>query len=239
MFYGGPHAAFCASSSEFLRIFPGKMVGKATDVHGNTVYRMALQTREQHIKRKGATSNICTSQCLLANVSAMYALYHGPEGIQYIARRINKYTSILGKTLTNNGFEVHNNSFFDTITISHNSKKKMKPVIECDLFKNNDDGSVTISLDETVRMEDVRSILKKFGIHHISNYYYTDSENYASMLRNDEYMTQHVFQMNKSETNLLRYIKRLEEKDLSLIHSMIPLGSCTMKLNSSASMTCK
>jgi len=237
MYFGGPHAAFISAKKEFIRLFPGKIVAKSVDVHSNKTYRLAAQTREQHIKREKATSNICTAQCLLANVSAMYAIYHGPKGIKDIAKNINKNAAILEKTLSNNGFEIVNTSFFDTITVTHPSKAKLRTAMNKNIFKNNTDGSITISIDETVTLKDVRYILKQFGILHISNYYYTDSENYTSMLRSDEFMTQPIFNINKSETNLLRYIKRLEEKDLSLIHSMIPLGSCTMKLNSSASLT--
>lgn len=243
MYYGGPHAAFCASTKEFLRFFPGKFVGSTSSSnspqvpklhYSHPVYRLSLQTREQHIKKDKATSNICTSQCLLANVCAMYAIYHGPSGLREIAERIHKYTSILKGHLVDAGYTIRNNSHFDTITIE-NKDCLMEHPRTVKIFKLNANGSITISLDETTTLKDVEGILDYFDILvpdlkevNVN----TKSYEMCDMKRTDKYLKQPVFNLNKSETNFLRYITSLGEKDLSLIHSMIPLGSCTMKLNS-------
>ena len=233
MGFGGPHAAFMATREKYKRNLPGRLVGVSKDVHGNSALRLALQTREQHIRRDRATSNICTSQVLLAIMSSMYAVYHGPNRIRKIAERVNQLTCVLHDSLVSGGYIVSSESFFDTICVL----KKDKKIIDKALNKNLnfwDYGDfIGISLDETVTVSDVQAILDFFDVSWIDS---TNSSIPLSLHRKSEYLNHSVFNTYHSETEMLRYIHKLESKDLSLNMSMIPLGSCTMKLNAVAEM---
>ena len=233
MGYGGPHAAFISTKDKFKRNLPGRLIGVSKDSHGNDALRLALQTREQHIRRDRATSNICTAQVLLAIMSSMYAIYHGPEKLKEIATRINHFTKVIGESLKKSGFELYSDSYFDTIRVKCDSSRILALALKqgYNFWKYED--SVSISLDETVQAEDVNAILKIFK----------SSETEPSidsipieLQRNDSFLTHQVFNSYHSETEMLRYIHRLETKDLSLNFSMIPLGSCTMKLNATSEM---
>ena len=233
MGYGGPHAAFFAVSSEFKRFLPGRLIGVSIDSHNNQAYRMSLQTREQHIRREKATSNICTAQVLLAIMSGMYAVYHGPKGIKRIAETIHQHTCDLAISLSNAGFTILNNSFFDTIHFIGPAKileKLLKHNINIRKFS---DGSLGISMDETVTTKELKQLLDVFEIEHKKN---NESTIPLNLQRNTSFLTHPVFNNYHSETEMLRYIHRLESKDLSLNTSMIPLGSCTMKLNATSEM---
>ena len=233
MGYGGPHAAFFAVSSEFKRFLPGRLIGVSIDSHNNQAYRMSLQTREQHIRREKATSNICTAQVLLAIMSGMYAVYHGPKGIKRIAETIHQHTCDLAISLSNAGFTILNNSFFDTIHFTGPAKileKLLKHNINIRKFS---DGSLGISMDETVTTKELKQLLDVFEIEHKKN---NESTIPLNLQRNTSFLTHPVFNNYHSETEMLRYIHRLESKDLSLNTSMIPLGSCTMKLNATSEM---
>jgi len=242
--YGGPHAAFFAAKEVFKRQMPGRIIGVSVDSHNNPAYRMALQTREQHIRRDKATSNICTAQALLANMSAMYAVYHGPNGLKVIAERVHGLTSLLAKHLEKNDFKLAHSHFFDTLKVVLSDEKLasiQKFAEEAKMnFRYFSDG-VGISLDETTTIEDVNDIVEVFakttGIkptNHvdikISVAIPTDAKRATS------YLMHPVFNTHHSETEMLRYLKYLENRDLSLTHSMIALGSCTMKLNATSEM---
>ena len=233
MGYGGPHAAFFATRKIFERKIPGRIIGISKDVHGNSALRMALQTREQHIRRERATSNICTAQVLLAVMSGMYAIYHGPDGIRKIAEDVHRRTCIVGSALNMAGYKIHHTQFFDTIRFNADNnlfKKAQKQKIN---LRDYGDGSLGISLDETVADEDVNKLLDLFGAKQKNN----DSFGIPNNLRRtSSYLKHPVFNLYHSETEMLRYIYRLQQKDLSLTTSMIPLGSCTMKLNATTEM---
>jgi len=231
--YGGPHAAFFAVTSEFKRFLPGRLIGVSIDSHNNQAYRMSLQTREQHIRREKATSNICTAQVLLAIMSGMYAVYHGPKGIKRIAGTIHQHACDLAISLSNAGFTILNDAFFDTIHFTGPSKimeKLLKHYINIRKFS---DGSLGISIDETVTIKDLKQLLAVFAVEYKENKKSTIPSN---LQRNTSFLTHPVFNSYHSETEMLRYIHRLESKDLSLNTSMIPLGSCTMKLNATTEM---
>lgn len=238
MGFGGPHAAYMATTDDFKRIIPGRIIGLSTDRLNNPAYRMALQTREQHIRREKATSNICTAQALLANMAAMYAVHHGYEGIKEIATNINELAISLAEKLSNLGFIVKHNSFFDTIVVETTETEKIRQFAEKQhlnfFFRNNE---IQISLDETTSKTDVNHIaliFEKFSSNGSANLL---AEGIPSNLRRtSKYLQHEVFQNYRSETELMRYIKHLENKDLSLTHSMIPLGSCTMKLNAAVEL---
>lgn len=226
---------------------PGRMIGVTIDSDGNNAYRLALQTREQHIRRDKATSNICTAQALLANMSAMYAVYHGPDGIKNISKRINYLTKILVKGLKSSGHEIYNEAYFDTITVSPNinlSSIKNNAENKNINLRYNQDGSIGISLDETTVIKDVNDLLEIFNVNKsvesivddIKNIDDDDDDNTIIFKRKTLYLQHAVFNMHHSETRIVRYMKSLENKDVSLVHSMIPLGSCTMKLNSTTEM---
>ena len=233
MGFGGPHAAFMATRKKYKRNLPGRLVGVSQDVHKNSALRLALQTREQHIRRDRATSNICTAQVLLAIMSSMYAVYHGPNKIRRIAERVNQLTCVLHASLVSGGYTVSSESFFDTICV----QKKDKKIIDKALHKSMNfwdyGDSIGISLDETVTVSDVQEILDFFNVDWIDS---TNSSIPLSLHRESEYLNHSVFNTYHSETEMLRYIHKLESKDLSLNMSMIPLGSCTMKLNAVAEM---
>ena len=243
MGYGGPHAAYFATKDDFKRIIPGRIIGVSVDSQGNPALRMALQTREQHIKRERATSNICTSQVLLAVMAGMYAVYHGPNGLKSIAQRINDLTNLLSNNLVALGFKQVNKNYFDTITfevdkvlIEKIQKESLKRKINLNYFFKN---QISISISEVTAYGDVLEIIEIFGNSINKKFNLTDSKKIAfdrKFIRNSKYLEHPVFNTLKSETDMMRYIKSLENKDLSLVHSMIALGSCTMKLNAATEM---
>ncbi len=246
MGYGGPHAAFFATKEQHKRQVPGRMIGVSKDADGNVAFRMALQTREQHIRRGRATSNICTAQVLLAVMAGMYAVYHGPKGLRTIAERIHNLTKILAEGLRQTGHRVRHDAFFDTLRIDLNDMTRSAVRDAAEAHEINlryyDDGSVGVALDETVSAEDLDALFTIFGARNGRSLYAEElaadlESGYEGPLpREMDYLTHPVFNQYHSETEMARYIQRLASKDLSLIHSMIPLGSCTMKLNPTASL---
>jgi glycine dehydrogenase len=246
---GGPHAAYFATKEEYKRSLPGRIIGVSVDADGNRALRMALQTREQHIKRERATSNICTAQVLLAVMAGMYAVYHGAEGLKAIATRINKFARMLDLALAHFGFKQINKYYFDTLLIETDKATLQKVRTEALKrqvnFRYIDDTRIGISFGETVEERDMRKLFeifsaasgKSFDDKLIREFSSKTSQNSDLLLpRTTPYLTHPVFKMYRTETELLRYMKRLENKDLSLAHSMIPLGSCTMKLNATTEM---
>jgi glycine dehydrogenase len=252
MGYGGPHAAYFATKDEFKRFIPGRIIGASIDSNGNLAYRMALGTREQHIRREKATSNICTAQVLLAIMAGMYAVYHGPHGIKRIAEKIHKLAMVLDQSLRDLGYEQMNKNYFDTLHIhlGNNSVQKLTRIVENATknemnFRYFADGSVGISLNESTDFSNIMDIINVFA----SAVNKTVDEktiialgekvkvDYPSGLaRTTDYLKHPVFNSYHSETEMMRYLKSLENKDLSLMHSMISLGSCTMKLNATTEM---
>lgn len=242
MGYGGPHAAFFATKEAYKRDIPGRIIGVTKDMDGNRALRMALQTREQHIKRDRATSNICTAQVLLAVMAGMYAVFHGPKGLQFIANKVNNKTATLAKALKELGYEQTNTSYFDTLQIKTKAKTiksiaKEKKVNLCYPDKN----TVTISINETTTIGDINYLISIFAEAANKESIELDAilefeTIEASLKRTSSFLTLDVFNKHHSETQLMRYIKSLERKDLSLNHSMIALGSCTMKLNAASEM---
>jgi glycine dehydrogenase len=246
MGYGGPHAAFFTARDEYKRSMPGRIIGITKDIHGNRALRMALQTREQHIKREKATSNICTAQALLANMAGFFAVYHGPEGITMIAKRVHSIAAFLALEIGKLGYKQLNSHFFDTIRIALPKYVKREDIewlsLELEMnFRYFENGEVGISIDETTNLEDMNWILEVFA--KAANKRWPDITEYPGdvaidkkIARTSEFMTQEVFNKYRSETEMVRYIKKLEQKDISLTHSMISLGSCTMKLNAATEM---
>jgi glycine dehydrogenase len=254
MGYGGPHAAYFATRDEYKRAVPGRIIGVSIDSRGRQAFRMALQTREQHIRREKANSNICTAQVLLANISALYAMYHGPAGLRKIAERVNRLTSILAAGLQNCGVDVVNESFFDTLTLAI-EKDKVQAIelrasaagINLRLDRLISDGQIGISLDECTTAQDIPLLWHVIIGAASENLSVEDFDLKISsgeaaavipkaLLRSSAYLQHPIFNRYHSETEMMRYLKRLENKDISLIHSMIALGSCTMKLNAAAEM---
>ena len=242
MGFGGPHAAYFATKEAYKRDIPGRIIGVTKDTNGNRALRMALQTREQHIKRDKATSNICTAQVLLAVMAGMYAVYHGPKGLNYIANRIHYKASTLAENLEKLGFNQVNSSFFDTLQIKTDAKK-IKEIAKAKRvnFYYPDGETVTISLNETNTVRDINYLISIFAESANKETIVIDSISEKSNIseelqRQSEFLTLDVFNTYHSETELMRYIKKLERKDLSLNHSMISLGSCTMKLNAASEM---
>lgn len=234
MGYGGPHAAYFAVRDSVKRKLPGRIVGKSKDRLGNVAYRLALQTREQHIRREKATSNICTAQALLANISAFYAVYHGPEGLRKIAERINSLTTTLASVISQK-YEVLNKSWFDTLTVAvPNADSIIADALAkgINLYKV-DNTTVSVSLDESVTQQDFAALCEIFGGEAPAQVDYNVN---VPCPRTSSYLQQPVFNMYHSETELLRYMTQLQTKDLSLANAMIPLGSCTMKLNATVQM---
>ncbi|MFT6865515.1 MAG: glycine dehydrogenase [Cyclobacteriaceae bacterium] len=244
MGFGGPHAAFFATKDEFKRSIPGRIIGVSKDAEGNVAYRMALQTREQHIKREKATSNICTAQVLLAVMSSMYAVYHGPAGLKAIAQRVHGLAKATSDALEKIGVNNANEFYFDTLKISidKNHIEKIKSLSESKgmNFRYFEFGSIGISFDETHRPEDADAIVSIFsevlGKQTLSIQQIVNTSFPTHLGRTENYLDHHVFKDFQTEHELLRYMKRLENKDLSLVHSMISLGSCTMKLNATTEM---
>jgi glycine dehydrogenase len=246
--YGGPHAAFFATRQGFVRQAPGRLIGVSVDGEGRTAYRMALATREQHIRREKATSNICTAQALLANIAAMYAVYHGPDGLRAIASRVHGLTRVLERELTALGYSQLNAQYFDTLRIrvpraggSTSTSGTIEGIRERALekginFRYIDEATVAIALNETVTVDDVRDIIEVFGTGagnlEAEGGYRLDE----SLRRTSPFLTHPVFASHHSELAMMRYIRRLERKDIGLDYSMIPLGSCTMKLNAATEM---
>ena len=232
--YGGPHAAFFATRDEFKRSMPGRVIGVSVDSNGRQALRMAMQTREQHIRREKATSNICTAQALLAIMAGLFAMYHGPHGLRGIGERVHRMTSSLGTSLTANGWKLENTSWFDTLCVEVDDATRI--VQEAELtgfnFRKISPTSVGLSLDETTTDDELRAICAVFG---------SEPQNGSSgipknLLREVDYLSHLLFHDYRTETEMLRYLKRLENKDISLTRAMIPLGSCTMKLNAAAEM---
>lgn len=248
MNYGGPSAAYFATKEEFKREMPGRIIGISKDANGKTALRMALQTREQHIKREKATSNICTAQALLANMAGMYAVYHGAVGIRAIATRIHAYATYLNEILPVYNYKQSNINFFDTLTVElpeEISLSTFKSVaIENEVnFRYNENGTISLSIDETTDIDDLNiliDILASAADNHPVFAEESDIDDSVSFdekfARKSEYLQHDVFNIYHSETEMMRYIKRLERKDISLTHSMISLGSCTMKLNAASEM---
>ncbi len=233
MGYGGPHAAFFATHKKYERKIPGRIIGVSQDAHGNPALRMALQTREQHIRRDRATSNICTAQVLLAIMSGMYAVYHGPYGIRRIAERVNYLTAMLAGSLDKAGFEFVHDHYFDTVRFKADSHFVSKAIAVGMLFGDYGDGTIGITIDETSSIEDVKDILNVFEAETLEPSGQTIQKD---IIRSSSFLEHPVFNTHHSETEMLRYIYKLQQKDLSLATSMIPLGSCTMKLNATAEM---
>ncbi len=261
MGFGGPHAAYFATTETFKRIIPGRIIGVSVDAQNNRALRMALQTREQHIRREKATSNICTAQALLAIMAGMYAAYHGPKGLKAIAERVHSLTNILAKEISALGYKLINKNYFDSITIDLQSgtgdkgqgaSERMHDIMQGAVGKSmnfhfQENCCVSISIDETHNVSDINDIIEIFAhaegkpSSHISN---LTSHNFNgaesgipnSLKRTSDYLTHPIFNTHHSETEMMRYIKSLENKDLSLTHSMISLGSCTMKLNAASEL---
>ena len=238
--YGGPHAAYFATKEAYKRSIPGRIIGVTKDKNGKRALRMALQTREQHIKREKATSNICTAQVLLAVMAGMYAVYHGKEGLQFIADRVHQQTTILSGAITKLGFKQLNNAYFDTLLIEVEAEK-LKVVAEANQINFNyiDANHVAISINETVGMKELKAI-----VHCFEEAFSLQAKEFPKSVpviaentkRNTPFLENKIFNTYQSETDMMRYIKRLERKDLALNHSMISLGSCTMKLNAASEM---
>ena len=245
MGYGGPHAAFFATQEQFQRKIPGRIIGVTQDAEGKPAYRMALQTREQHIRREKATSNICTAQVLLGVMAGMYAVYHGPEGLKKIASKVHGLTKLTKAGLEKMGVEVQTENFFDTITVKADTEKVKAAAEKHEVnFRYTDENTVGLSFDEAKNLEDVELVLNIFaealGTENSFDVQ-VESKNAKvdypeNLARKSDYLDHPVFNLYHSEHEMLRYMKRLENKDLSLVHSMISLGSCTMKLNATAEM---
>ncbi|WP_029042082.1 aminomethyl-transferring glycine dehydrogenase [Cucumibacter marinus] len=241
MGYGGPHAAYMATTDAFKRVLPGRLIGVSVDARGKPAYRLALQTREQHIRREKATSNICTAQVLLAVIASMYCVYHGPDGIRRIAREVHSRTAILAAGLKQAGFAPLNETFFDTLTVGAGDRANdiltaaRKSRIN---LRDFGDGRIGIALDETTTDATIEAVLAAFGSDaKVAELAGDAGEGLpADLKRRSDYLTHPVFHMHRSETDMLRYMRKLSDKDLALDRAMIPLGSCTMKLNATTEM---
>ncbi len=235
--YGGPHAAFFTCKEDYKRSIPGRIIGVSIDNEGNTALRMALQTREQHIKRDKATSNICTAQALLAIMASMFAVYHGQEGIRAIAQGVHDATDTLVGALKSGGFEVKTKLYFDTIIVACDADKIITAAEAKEInFRKVDAKHIGISLDQTVEQQDLVDILSIFNIALNAEPNISHVISSSNLNRQSLFLTHPVFNSYHSESEMMRYIKRLENKDLSLVHSMISLGSCTMKLNAASEL---
>jgi len=244
--YGGPHAAYLATRDEYKRLMPGRIIGVSIDSRGQRALRMALQTREQHIRREKATSNICTAQVLLAVMAGMYAVYHGSDGLRSIALRIHVLTKVLAAGLMRLGYTVRTKNYFDTLHIDCDQAMKMylEPALHSERINVRwfDDSSIGISLDEASTLEEIETLLDVFGRNKKKDFIAEEIAGRVAggydgpMRRTSSYLTHPVFKSHRSETEMLRYMRLLEQKDLSLTQSMIPLGSCTMKLNATTEL---
>ncbi|PVV01656.1 hypothetical protein BB560_003920, partial [Smittium megazygosporum] len=247
--YGGPHAAYFATTEANRRRIPGRIIGVSKDSKGRQAYRLALQTREQHIRREKATSNICTAQALLANIASMYAVYHGPQGIKDIANRIHRYTAVLASVLQGAGYKVENTSFFDTIKVNVNPEDSAQVIQRAANiginFRQIGNDHVGISIGESVTLEDLGAIVSVFktDLNNIDTLVQnlpldTSSSKFipSELIRKSPFLTHPIFSKYHSETEMLRYLTQLQNKDLSLANALIPLGSCTMKLNATSQM---
>ena len=237
--YGGPHAAYMATKQAYARSMPGRLVGVSVDSHGNRAYRLSLQTREQHIRREKATSNVCTAQALLAVMASMYAVFHGPDGLRAIAQRIHRKTARLAEGLKLAGFDVRPATYFDTITVD------VGPLQAAVMKSAVDEGinlravgrtGIGITLDERTRPATIEAVWRAFGIEREDKDYTPHYHMPDKLIRQSEFLTHPIFHMNRAETEMMRYMRRLADRDLALDRAMIPLGSCTMKLNSAAEM---
>jgi glycine dehydrogenase len=241
MGFGGPHAGYMAVKDKMARSLPGRLVGVSVDADGNKAYRLALQTREQHIRREKATSNICTAQVLLAVMAGMYAVYHGPEGLKGIARRTHRYATVLAAGLVNGGIEVVHGSYFDTLTVRVEGRAADVVAAAQENGVNlrlADADHVSIACDETTTRAQLRAVWAAFGVEGVIEALDAATEDGLpdALLRTDEYLTHPVFHQHRSETAMLRYLRRLADRDYALDRGMIPLGSCTMKLNATTEM---
>ncbi|WP_340240271.1 aminomethyl-transferring glycine dehydrogenase [Sulfitobacter pontiacus] len=237
--YGGPHAAYMACKDAYKRAMPGRIVGVSIDAHGNRAYRLSLQTREQHIRREKATSNVCTAQALLAVMASMYAVFHGPEGLKAIAQRIHRKAVRLANGLEEAGFKVDPKSFFDTVTVDVGPLQAavMKSAVDEGInLRRVGETRVGITLDERTVPETIEAVWRAFGIRRSDEKFEAQYRFPDDMLRESAYLTHPIFHMNRAETEMMRYMRRLADRDLALDRAMIPLGSCTMKLNSAAEM---
>jgi len=235
--FGGPHAAYMACHEKFKRSLPGRLVGVSQDVHGNPAHRLALQTREQHIRREKATSNICTAQVLLAVIAGMYAVYHGPEGLRKIAQRVHNLACKLGAGIKAQGTNVVNTAFFDTLTLATGKQTLAIHIAAREQninLREIDDKHLGISIDETTTEKDIDALLLLFGSKDITTESLSPIP--AALLREDEILTHPVFNTYHSETEMMRYLRKLADRDIALDRAMIPLGSCTMKLNAASEM---
>ena len=236
--YGGPHAAYLACREAFKRAIPGRLVGVSVDSRGETAYRLSLQTREQHIRREKATSNVCTAQALLAVIASFYGVFHGPKGLKAIAQRIHGHTVRLARGLEEAGFDVGPDAYFDTITVKVGPMQGV--IVKSALAEGLNlraigDDRIGIALDECTTTDTIEAVWRAFGVHRTveGGAHFRLPEN---LIRHTDYMTHPVFHMNRAETEMMRYMRRLSDRDLALDRAMIPLGSCTMKLNAAAEM---
>lgn len=239
MGYGGPHAAYMAVKDAIKRSMPGRLVGVSVDARGNRAYRLSLQTREQHIRREKATSNICTAQVLLAVMASMYAVFHGPQGLKAIAQQVHRKTVLLAKGLEKLGYTIEPETFFDTITVEvgHMQGLVMRAAVaEGVNLRKVGETKVGIALDERTRPAVLEAVWRAFGGNFKVEDFSADYRLPTDLLRTSEYLTHPIFHMNRAESEMTRYIRRLSDRDLALDRAMIPLGSCTMKLNATAEM---
>ncbi|MBF2716056.1 aminomethyl-transferring glycine dehydrogenase [Agrobacterium vitis] len=237
--YGGPHAAYMAVKDAIKRSMPGRLVGVSVDSRGNRAYRLSLQTREQHIRREKATSNICTAQVLLAVMASMYAVFHGPQGLKAIAQQVHQKTVLLAKGLEKLGFTIEPETFFDTITLEVGHMQGLilrAAVAEGVNLRKVGTTKIGISLDERTRPATLEAVWRAFGGNFAVGDFTPDYRLPTSLLRTSQYLTHPIFHMNRAESEMTRYIRRLSDRDLALDRAMIPLGSCTMKLNATAEM---
>ena len=238
--YGGPHAAYMACRDAYKRALPGRLVGVSVDARGNKAYRLSLQTREQHIRREKATSNVCTAQALLAVMASFYAVFHGPKGLKAIAQRIHRKTDRLARGLEAGGFTVEPEHFFDTITVEVGALQGV--ILEAGRrervnFRKVGDTKIGMTVDETIRPAVLEAVWRAFGLDFSRDQFEADYHRVPeALVRDSAYLTHPIFQMNRAETEMMRYMRRLADRDLALDRAMIPLGSCTMKLNSAAEM---
>ena len=237
--FGGPHAAFMATKEKYKRSLPGRLVGASIDENGRTAYRLALQTREQHIRREKATSNICTAQALLAIMAGFYAIYHGPEGLKKIAQSIHSRAIALAKGVNELGYDLKSSSFFDTVTVlskSHTQEIFLRAQDQQMNLRMLDESHISISLDEATTDQEIENITKLFKVFSKKEKIYLSFDLSTNVKRASQYLTHPVFHRYRTETEMLRYIRNLSDKDIALDRAMIPLGSCTMKLNATSEM---